>query len=304
MELGRNGTHHRMKLESESGGTINISETEEIILYFDTIITDQIIINLKDENNNTIRPFVISSTSSQNIAESRCKVYMRILPHSEASALNEHNFKTYNAFGADDNESNIQTDVRDNSVIEKSFSVKSASGADEVYYFEVVKPRKENVECVEGLDEANAKLRIPIKYILQHTTNKKENVTLKYSVTSNEFAIGDNIGDNEGNISISLGEKEGETKEITLPGGLIRRFQDIRGNKSFRERVGQHFTGTREPPKLTLRYTLEVDEEVGGENKKEFRDSNKKGSVEFYLTTSDNCRRQQEIREADDHLGE
>ena len=86
---------------------------------------------------------------------------------------------------------------------------------------------------------------------------------------------------------------------------MIKRFEDIKVNESFRERVGQHLTGTREPPKLTLRYTLEVNERVGTErvesNKKEKRPSRKEGSVEFYLTTSDNCR--EEPPESKDNLG-
>ncbi len=78
--------------------------------------------------------------------------------------------------------------------------------------------------------------------------------------------------------------------------GLIGRFRELNTSGSFSEKVGQHFTGTREPPKLTLRYTLEskrIVEVEGQKQPEKILNFSKSGLVEFYLTSSDNCRRQQ-----------
>ncbi len=100
---------------------------------------------------------------------------MSILPKNEAEVLNKDNFHTYNAFGEDNEDSNIQTDVRDSSVIEKTFHVKSASGADEVHYFELIEPRTENTVCIESLskddNKSNSSKRFFLFLLNTHSSN-------------------------------------------------------------------------------------------------------------------------------------
>ena len=238
--------------------------------------------------------------SEESLVEAQCSVFMRILPSNEIGTLSKDNFKTYNAFSRDDEESDIQTDARDTSVIEKKFFLKSNYDANDETYFELTKPKQNHMVCLKKVGDV--KVEVPVEYIIQNTRNKiPYGATISYSVISNKFKIEDVEGEDNKEDEFKMGEVGKHVVKIELPSRLMNEL-DRNSEESNDDEAGEDIKnyaegslkGLEQSPKLTLNYLLKYESREERTEKEEdekgLKPRQKRGSVDFYISLKGDCR--------------